>query len=134
MPLLPAVPHLRLILKHEYLFALSLLDYVGYNPGSLYSRRAQRDLLPVGYKMNSIQLDGLAAGRKFRNVDCLSGRYLVLLAPGFNYSVNIRPPNLTYLQILSTHAPTVKLLSARCTAMAGAPRQFGAVPLLSGYG
>jgi len=126
MSFLPAVPNLRLVLKNKYFVTPALLDHVSDNLSPIYRRPAQGDLFTVRDEVHLIQLDGFATGRKLLNVDCLTGGDFVLLAPGFNYSVNRRPPKIAYFEILPTHAHTVKLLHSVPTVHTGRGVQLNA--------
>ena len=102
MSLLPAVPNLRFILKHDHFVLLALPNHISDNLGSSYSWLAQSDLIPVNDEVNILQFNDFPFGRKLLHLDNLTRGNLVLLASSFNYCVNCRPPIIAYYGILPT--------------------------------
>jgi len=94
VPVLAAVAYLCLVFKDNYLIAPAVFPGRGQYPGSINERLADSYIIAVGQQQYLVQLDGAALGYpKTLDIDSLAFGYLILLATGFNYSVNIKPPN-----------------------------------------
>lgn len=90
----------------------------GDNLGAFNYRFADHVILPVREEQDAIQFNG---GSVFHvqmiNIEGLTLGYLILLAAGFNYSVNGAPPdknNLPLYQSASGRARAGKLSLSRC--------------------
>jgi len=102
MSLLSTISNLWLKLKHDHLVFLALPNHISNDLSSSYGWPAQSDLIPLSDKVNPIQLNTIPLDCKLIHIDKLPGGDLILLASGFHYSVNSRPPNLTHREILPT--------------------------------
>jgi hypothetical protein len=100
MAVLAAVPDFRLVLKDDNLFGPAVLLGGGHDPGPFHDRFAERDVGAVSQEQYFVQLDGVALSyiQSF-NTDGLAFGYFILFAAGFNYSVNIEPPNEILYQL-----------------------------------
>jgi hypothetical protein len=129
MSLLSTVSNLWLKLEHGHLVFLALLNHISDDLGSIYGWPAQSDLIPISDKVNPIELNTIPLDCKLVHCDSLPRGDLILLASGFHYSVNRRPPNLSYLEILPTPTCPVKLMYSEGPKRS--PKAFYSVSVLN---
>ena len=90
---LPSVAHLPLVLEDDDLLALLLAQDRGHHLGPWQVGSPDRNLAISIYQQNPIHLDGRSGlGNDALDLNNLPWLDPVLLAPCFNYGVNIGPP------------------------------------------
>jgi hypothetical protein len=101
VPCLVAVADLGLVLKDDNLLAPAVLLRCSQYLRPVNSGLPDRYLFAVGDKQYPVQFDSASLSRiQVPNIYGLAFGYSILLAAGFNNSVNFEPPNLILYQLI----------------------------------